>query len=211
MISEIHTHEDPILTREEAIEILNTPDDQLDMLIERAGILRKKYKGNRVSIHILTNVRSGNCTQDCAYCAQSCRSDADIDTYKWLDDDKLYNDNDFVNEYHLSRHCIGLSGMGFTDADIEQLAGRIRKMKETGTHLCCSIGFLSEKQAKTFHGTIDKKTRMVYNNTCNNEAEQSPFSPYCYRHDNVNRFHVRVIFVVRRRFFVRFFVYYGGA
>ena len=148
MISEIHTHDDPILTREEAIEILNTPDDQLDTLIERAGILRKKYKGNRVSIHILTNVRSGNCTQDCAYCAQSCRSDADIDTYKWVDDDKLYNDNDFVNEYHLSRHCIGLSGMGFTDADIEQLAGRIRKMKETGTHLCCSIGFLTEKQAR---------------------------------------------------------------
>ena len=53
-----------------------------------------------------------------------------------------------VNEHHLSRHCIGLSGMGFTDAEIEQLAGRIRKMKETGTHLCCSIGFLTEKQAK---------------------------------------------------------------
>ena len=31
---------------------------------------------------------------------------------------------------------------------IEQLAGRIRKMKETGTHLCCSIGFLTEKQAR---------------------------------------------------------------
>ena len=30
MISEVHTHEDPILTREEAIEILNTPDDQLE-------------------------------------------------------------------------------------------------------------------------------------------------------------------------------------
>ena len=96
MISEVHTHEDPILTREEAIEILNTPDDQLDALIERAGILRKKYKGNHVSIHILTNVRSGNCSQDCAYCAQSCRSNADIDTYKWVEDEKLYNDNDFV-------------------------------------------------------------------------------------------------------------------
>lgn len=86
MISEVHTHEDPILTREEAIEILNTPDDQLDALIERAGILRKKYKGNHVSIHILTNVRSGNCSQDCAYCAQSCRSNADIDTYKWVEE-----------------------------------------------------------------------------------------------------------------------------
>ena len=146
MISEIHTHEDPVLTREEAIEILNTPDEQLDTLIERAGILRKKYKGNRVSIHILTNVRSGNCTQDCAYCAQSCRSDADIDTYKWVDDDKLYNDNDFVNKYHLSRHCIGLSGMGFTDADIEHVvkddheAGAVFKMQPRSTHKERDVG-----------------------------------------------------------------------
>lgn len=54
MMPEIHTHENPELTREEAIKILNTPDDQLDALIERAGLLRKKYKGNHVSIHILT-------------------------------------------------------------------------------------------------------------------------------------------------------------
>ena len=59
MISEVHTHEDPILTREEAIEILNTPDDQLDVLIERAGILRKKYIGILVSNHIVTNVVIG--------------------------------------------------------------------------------------------------------------------------------------------------------
>lgn len=49
------------LTREEAIAILNTPDEQLNELIERAGALRKKYKGNHVSIHLLTNARSGNC------------------------------------------------------------------------------------------------------------------------------------------------------
>ena len=53
----------------------------------------------------------------------------------------------FVNEHHLSRHCIGLSGMKFTDEEIEELASKIRKMKEDGTHLCCSIGFLTEKQA----------------------------------------------------------------
>ena len=68
----------------------------------------------------------------CAYYAQSCRSKAEIDKYKWVDDEKLYKDNDFVNENHLSRHCIGLSGMKFTDAEIEDLAKRIRKMKETG-------------------------------------------------------------------------------
>ena len=47
MISEEKTTktEDPIITREEAIGILNTPDDQLDELVARAGVLREKYKG----------------------------------------------------------------------------------------------------------------------------------------------------------------------
>lgn len=112
---------DHAVSREEAIAILNTPDEQLDELIECAKSLHYKYKGNRVSIHILTNVRSGNY-------AQSCRSTADIDKYKWVDKDKLYQNNNFVNDYHLSRHCIGLSGMKFTDKEIEELTRRIRKI-----------------------------------------------------------------------------------
>ena len=111
---------EPNLTREEAIAILNTPDEQLNELIERAGALRKKYKGNHVSIHLLTNARSGNCSQNCAYCAQSCRSHADIEKYKWVDDEKLYGDNTFVHDHKLSRHCIGLSGMKFSDEEIDK-------------------------------------------------------------------------------------------
>ena len=138
---------DPLLSREEAIAILNTPDENLQELVTRAEILRRKYKGNHVSIHILTNARSGNCSQDCAYCAQSCRSKADIDKYRWVADEKLYEDNVFVKDHHLSRHCIGLSGMKFSDEEIEELAKKIRKMKQDGTHLCCSIGFLTRHQA----------------------------------------------------------------
>ena len=136
------------MTREDAIEILNTPDEKFDELIAKAEKLRRKYKGDNVGIHILTNARSGNCSQDCAYCAQSCRSTADIDKYRWVSDEKLFKDNDFVNKNHLARHCIGLSGMKFTDDEILELAERIKTMKATGTHLCCSIGFLTEKQAR---------------------------------------------------------------
>ena len=173
MISNQNTSTDPQLSREEAIEILNAPDENLDELSARAEKLRRKYKGNHVSIHILTNARSGNCSQDCAYCAQSCRSKADIDKYKWVADEKLYADNDFVNEHHLSRHCIGLSGMKFTDSEIEELAEKIRKMKEQGTHLCCSIGFLTEKQALMLkEAGLDRinhnlnSSRAYYHNIC---------------------------------------------
>ncbi len=34
--------------------------------------------------------------------------------------------------------------MKFSDDEIEELASKIRKMKEEGTHLCCSIGFLTK-------------------------------------------------------------------
>ena len=47
------TAADPVLTREEAIAILAGPDSELPELLKRAGALRRKYKGNRVSIHLL--------------------------------------------------------------------------------------------------------------------------------------------------------------
>ena len=47
------------LSREEAIAIMNLPEDDMPLLMEMAGSLRKKYKGNHVSIHLLTNARSG--------------------------------------------------------------------------------------------------------------------------------------------------------
>ena len=140
--------EEHVLTKEEALAILNLPDDKLDKLIETAYALRLKYKGKKVSIQLLTNVRSGNCSQNCAYCAQSCESHAAIEKYKRVSDEKLYGDNDLVDEKHLARHCIGLSGISFTDAEIEDLADRIRKMKKNDTQICCSIGFLTEKQAR---------------------------------------------------------------
>ena len=170
----LHSYsEERPLTREEAVVLLQTPDEQLEALIEKAGVLRRKYKGNKVSVQLLTNVRSGNCSQDCAYCAQSCRSEADIEKYRSIPAEKLYADNNVVNEKHLARHCIGLSGISFTDGEIAELADRIRAMKQTGTHICCSIGFLTEKQARMLRDAgLDRinhnlnTSRRFYPNIC---------------------------------------------
>ncbi|MBR1737919.1 MAG: biotin synthase BioB [Firmicutes bacterium] len=140
-------NEEHILTRDEALGILDLPDESLNELIDISYSLRRKYKGNKVSIQLLTNVRSGNCSQDCAYCAQSCRSSADIEKYRKISDEKLLANNKLVHDKSLSRHCIGLSGINFTDDEISDLAQSISDMKKSGTHICCSIGFLTEKQA----------------------------------------------------------------
>ena len=63
--------------------------------------------------------------------------------------------------------------MPFTDEEIEELAEKIRKMKEQGTHLCCSIGFLTEKQALMLkEAGLDRinhnlnSSRAYYHNIC---------------------------------------------
>ena len=58
MISNQNTSTDPQLSREEAIEILNTPDENLDELIARAEKLRRKYKGVETVLRIALTVLS---------------------------------------------------------------------------------------------------------------------------------------------------------
>lgn len=137
----------PVL-RDAAERLLSSPGPLPEELARRAHEARLAHKGRVVGVQLLTNARSGNCTQDCAYCAQSRRSGADIDAYRWVGDDRLVRDDDLVARDGMSRHCIGLSGMAFTDDEIARLADRIRGLKARhGGSICCSIGFLTRRQA----------------------------------------------------------------
>lgn len=138
--------------RQAARSVLDWPEDKLDELIAAAFELRRAHRGMRVGVQLLTNARSGNCSQNCAYCAQSGKADTGIETYSRIDDERLFNHNDAVRDYGLERHCIGLSGVAFKDEEIEDLAERIRKMKAEGApSVCCSIGFLTRHQAEVLH------------------------------------------------------------
>ncbi|MDR0909300.1 MAG: biotin synthase BioB [Spirochaetaceae bacterium] len=136
-------------SRDEALSVLNLPEAEVPALIESVYPVRKKYKGNTVAIQILSNMRSGNCSQDCVYCAQAHDSKADIQKYRMLPLDKLLAEGKTAQAKHISRHCIGISGIRFSDDDISGIADYVRSLKkETGMEICCSIGFLSREQAK---------------------------------------------------------------
>jgi len=137
------------LSRADAEFVIGLPDEYLADLIAAVFEVRKKYKGLTVGIQILTNARSGNCTQDCAYCAQSANSSAGIEKYRMVEYEKLSGNGKLAGEKRLARHCIGLSGLRFTDDEIAEFAAAVRSLKEeSGLPVCCSIGFLTEAQAR---------------------------------------------------------------
>jgi biotin synthase len=138
------------LSRGEAQAILELPNEEVPALVEAVYAIRKKYKGNTVGIQLLTNARSGNCSQNCSYCAQARDSKAEIPKYRLVPYEKLRGDGLLAKEKNLSRHCIGLSGIRFSDAEIGEFAEYVRSLKkEAGTRICCSIGFLTPSQAQT--------------------------------------------------------------
>ncbi|MDR3236915.1 MAG: biotin synthase BioB [Spirochaetia bacterium] len=137
------------VTRAESLALLEAPDSAIDKMIEAAFAVRKKYRGLKVAVQILSNAKSGNCSQDCSYCAQSNRSKAAIEKYPLVPYEKLSLTGKLVAERNLSRHCIGLSGIRFGDEEIDRFAGYVRQLKEQAkTSICCSIGFLTEDQAR---------------------------------------------------------------
>lgn len=176
-----------LLTKEECLFILNFPNHKIEELIDEVYKIRYKYKQNKVGVQILTNAKSGNCSQDCKYCAQSCISKATIEKYPLIDFEKLLNHGKIGVEKNVKRHCVGFSGLLFTDEQIDKMCEYFSNLKkEIKTDICCSIGFLTEKQAiKLFNSGVSRinhnlnTSRRNYPNICTTHTYQE-------RIDNIN-------------------------
>ena len=77
------------LTRQQALEVLNCPDDELLGLLDATFTVRRAHHGRKVHVHVLENAKSGACPEDCAFCSQSVRYQTDVDRYKTESVDEL--------------------------------------------------------------------------------------------------------------------------
>jgi len=59
------------LTREEGLTILSARGSDLTYLLAGAQNIREKHFGNRVELCSITNAKSGRCSENCSFCAQS--------------------------------------------------------------------------------------------------------------------------------------------
>lgn len=142
--------DDGVLTRDDALECLRTPDANLDALSAAALRVREASFGRRVKICALNNVQSGGCSEDCHYCSQSLVSLAEISVYPLKTMEVIENDaRETYRRVRPKRYCMAASGRGPTDREVEHLARCVRNIRrELPMEFCFSIGFLNESQAR---------------------------------------------------------------
>lgn len=137
------------LTREEGLQILQSPDGELLELLAAAYAVRRAHFGNTVQLYYLKNAKSGLCPEDCGYCSQSIVSNAPIEKYSIANERTLLEGARQAKENQARTYCIVASGRGPSHREVEHVCNVVKKIKqEYGLHICACLGLLKPEQAE---------------------------------------------------------------
>lgn len=163
------------LTVEEAVSLAHHPD--LDALAAAADDIRRHFTGNRIDTCSIVNARSGRCTENCKWCAQSKYHTTGIDEYDFVEEDEvmrsaLHNDSKGVHRWSLVT-----SGRKVSKHDLTRFCDYFRKVGScTKLFMCASMGLLNEEELTMLR---DAGVRRYH---CNLETSASFFPRLCTTH-----------------------------
>lgn len=171
------------LTRQDALAVLNSSDDQLLDVVAAAARLRRAHFANTVKVNYLVNLKSGLCPEDCTYCSQRLGSAAQILKYTWLKPEEALKQATTGINAGASRVCLVASGKGPTDRDVERVAGMVEGLKDQhpGVEVCACLGILKDGQAARLKACgVD-----AYNHNLNTSEEM--YKDICSTHEFSDR------------------------
>ena len=169
------------ISKSEATELLNT---DLKVLSYCAEQIRKKFCDSKFDMCSIINGKSGKCSEDCKFSAQSAHYKTNIKEYSLLDTDSIFNVAKHNWNKKVKRFSIVTSGKKLTDEEIELVCKTYEKIKkECNIMLCASMGFLTKQQF------IKLKKSGISRYHCNLETSRNFFPNICTTHtydDKIN-------------------------
>lgn len=125
---------------ENYVELFELP---LTDLMARANTARRDNVGNGIDMCTICNARSGKCTEDCKFCAQSVHYNTTASEYPLLPDEELLAAARRAKEIGSPHFCIVTSGNALTGDEFERIVNIIpRIISEIGIAVCTSLGCL---------------------------------------------------------------------
>ena len=81
-------------------------------LFAAAGRVREHFRGDTVDICSIINAKSGACSEDCSYCAQSIHHDTGVMVYPLISVEQIAEAATSAKKNGAKRFCIVTSGRG---------------------------------------------------------------------------------------------------
>ncbi|MBN2735722.1 MAG: biotin synthase BioB [Spirochaetales bacterium] len=170
------------ISAEDKLRILDDPDIELLPLLWAAYEVRFHYFKNNVRIHIIDNVQSGLCSEDCAYCAQSKNATHEDAAYPMKSEELILKEAEQAYKAGAFRHCMVFSGRDVGKNRIHKICEVVKKIKALySMEICVSAGMLTPEEARLLvEAGVNR-----YNHNLN--TSQRAYPKICTTHQYVRR------------------------
>jgi len=163
------------IVKEEAAKLGAVEDKDVPFLLAMADKIRQQFVGDDVDLCAIVNGRSGRCTENCRFCAQSVHHQANIQIYPLLSEAKLVAAAKQAEAGGALRFSIVTSGRGVEqDSDFPKMVSALKRInQETNLKVCASLGALTLERAKElkaagvsrYHHNVES-SRNFYSKVC---------------------------------------------
>lgn len=163
------------ITEEQALSLANHPDKEA--LYKAAHQITRHFMGNKFDTCSIINAKSGNCSEDCKWCAQSGHYKTLVNLYPLLPPKECVYHAVYNRKQGIRRFALVTSGKRVSDKELEQITDTIRQIKRQSDIKCCaSMGLLTRSQLQSLYDSG------VENYHCNIETAPSYFRQLCSTH-----------------------------
>lgn len=123
-------------------ELINLPLSELVAMADK--VRRENIPSKKLELCSIINAKSGKCTEDCKYCAQSSFHSSKVDVYSLKSKSEILEEAKRSKEAGAGKFSIVTSGNRLTDEELETVCETTQAIiSETGLSVCGSLGAIS--------------------------------------------------------------------
>jgi len=158
-------------------ELFNISNEFLLDLSDAANHITRHFHGSKVDIEELANIKKNFCSEDCTFCSQSAFFNTKITGYELPPPEEIVERALNAKNDGAGSFCLVAAWREPNTLDFEKVCTIIEEVnKKVGISVECSLGFLTDRQAKTLKKLQVKR----YNH--NLETSRSKFPEICTTH-----------------------------
>jgi biotin synthase len=130
----------------EAMALLEQPFN--DLLFQAQTIHRRHFDANEVQVSSLLSIKTGSCSEDCAYCPQSAHYDTGLGKESLMPVEAVLDAARAAKAQGAGRFCMGAAWRSPNDRDIERVCEMVEGVKSLGLETCVTLGMLTDRQTQ---------------------------------------------------------------
>lgn len=120
----------------------------MKLLFQASCVHQKHHEIGQIESCMLLSVKTGNCSEDCAYCSQSIHYATQVTPHQLLDEKTILTAAKKAKEMHATHFCLSTSGREVkSEKDFLFLLKMIKEISAMGIRVCSTLGLLTEKKA----------------------------------------------------------------